>query len=434
MQMNTKNQKTSYFLLLASYFLLLNAAAQPLQTADILFVKSSKSDFEQSINQVTKIENNISFSHIGLVEVNENGTFVWEATPQNGVTQTPLKQFIINNSIEIYLGRLKKEFQHLFPKAIEDVTQHLGKKYDFAFDFNNDEYYCSELIYKAFNYDETIFEANPMTFIEQNSNNFLPFWQTYFDDLKIPIPEGKLGLNPTGMSQSENLEFVKPYFYTIHVSPDLEIKQLTHHIYLYTSYADVGVWGRVGSNGVIVIAENEAFLIDSPMSNEKTEELVKAIKSNFNAVVTSFVAGHWHDDCVGGLDYLHSQNVETYAHKLTCEILIEKKLLYPKKWFTDSLYINFNSINIQCFYLGAGHSQDNIVFYFPAEKILFGGCLIKDLSAKNLGNTVDAVISEWGKTLEKVLQKFSEVEIIVPGHGNFGGFELIDHSQKLLEK
>ena len=84
--------------------------------------------------------------------------------------------------------------------------------------------------------------------------------------------------------------------------------------------------------------------------------------------------------------------------------------------------------------MGAAHTVDNIVVWIPDEKILFGGCMIKELKANNLGNIVDADIDAWPKTLKTVRSEFSMAKIVIPGHGLYGGIELIDHTIDLLKE
>ena len=86
---------------------------------------------------------------------------------------------------------------------------------------------------------------------------------------------------------------------------------------------------------------------------------------------------------------------------------------------------------VELSFLGGGHTIDNIVAWIPAMKILFGGCLVKSLNARNLGNTKEADLMSYPATLKKVREKYSEAKIVIPGHGQPGGIELIDHTIKL---
>ena len=89
---------------------------------------------------------------------------------------------------------------------------------------------------------------------------------------------------------------------------------------------------------------------------------------------------------------------------------------------------------IDCFYLGAAHSTDNIVVWIPSEKILFAGCMIKSVNARNLGNTADGDLTAYPGTIKKLLAKFPDVKVVIPGHGDFGGMELVKHTKELAEE
>jgi hypothetical protein len=53
--------------------------------------------------------------------------------------------------------------------------------------------------------DPHFFETPNMTFKKEGTDELLPFWIEYFEKLNIPVPEGKPGINPTGLSRSEKL-------------------------------------------------------------------------------------------------------------------------------------------------------------------------------------------------------------------------------------
>lgn len=222
---------------------------------------------------------------------------------------------------------------------------------------------------------------------------------------------------------------------TIEVNKDIHVKKLTDKAYLYTAWADVGSWGRVGSNGLILVDKDRAYLFDTPMHETQTIELTDWIRTNLKARIVGFVPGHWHSDCVGGMDYLNRQGVKTYADKQTNEILKKKGLPQAKSSFSDSVVLKLNDIEIKCYYLGGGHATDNIVTWIPSEKILFGGCMLKDTLTTGLGNTADAApLNEWLQTVQSVGKKFKQAKIVIPGHGEIGGLEIVEHTQKILIK
>jgi metallo-beta-lactamase class B len=63
---------------------------------------------------------------------------------------------------------------------------------------------------------------------------------------------------------------------------------------------------------------------------------------------------------------------------------------------------------------------------------MFGGCLIKELKAGK-GYLGDANIINWSKTVEKVKKEYPNVQIVIPGHGEYGNSKLLDYTIKLFK-
>ena len=106
----------------------------------------------------------------------------------------------------------------------------------------------------------------------------------------------------------------------------------------------------------------------------------------------------------------------------------------PRHGFTDSLRLVLGGETVECHYLGGGHTADNIVVWIPSEKILFAGCMVKDVHSKGLGNLSDANLEEWLPTVQKVTARFPDACIVIPGHGQIGGKEILVHTSKLLKE
>jgi metallo-beta-lactamase class B len=83
-------------------------------------------------------------------------------------------------------------------------------------------------------------------------------------------------------------------------------------------------------------------------------------------------------------------------------------------------------------FFGEGHTRDNVVGYFPSEKILFGGCLIKEVGARK-GYLGDANVADWSGTVRKIKKHYPSVNIVVPGHGAFGNKRLLDYTIRLFK-
>ena len=62
---------------------------------------------------------------------------------------------------------------------------------------------------------------------------------------------------------------------------------------------------------------------------------------------------------------------------------------------------------------------------------MFGGCFVKSLKNKSLGYTGDANISEWPNSMQKVINRYPDAKLAVPGHGKIGDVSLLKHTQAL---
>ncbi|MDR2982957.1 MAG: subclass B1 metallo-beta-lactamase [Puniceicoccales bacterium] len=219
----------------------------------------------------------------------------------------------------------------------------------------------------------------------------------------------------------------------IKVSDDIEVIKLSEKAYVHVSVSEMEGFGKVASNGLLLVDQGEAFLFDTPVTNEQTEALAKWITNSLHARIIKFVPTHWHQDCMGGLAYLHKQGVESYANVKTVEIAKTKRLPQPNHSFSDALTLRLHGTEALCWFPGGGHAVDNIIVWIPSEKILFGGCMVKDAKATSLGNVADGDLHAWPKTIAAVQGRFPEARIIIPGHGEIGGQELLTHTRELLK-
>jgi metallo-beta-lactamase class B len=215
------------------------------------------------------------------------------------------------------------------------------------------------------------------------------------------------------------------------VNEDIHLIYLGDSLFIHKTWHVVNDF-RFSSNGLVIIRNGQALMIDTPMDNQKTEVLSNFIKDSISANISNILVTHFHDDCLGGLDYLHGMGVKSIAGSITKKKCIDLNLSIPQKSFVDTLNFDFNGEKIICRYFGAGHTVDNITVWLPESKILFGGCLVKSINAKGLGNTADAEIKDWSSTVEKVLNHYHDIKNVIPGHGPWGGRELLYHTIELV--
>ena len=190
-----------------------------LQVGDLLFQDLDCGSLCDAIEKVTTGYRKANFSHVGIVAKDDKGNFVVIEALPTGVNVTSLETFLdssfdADRQPKVVVGRLKQKYHHLIPLALKEAFALKGKSYDKVFDYSNDSYYCSELIYEIFlqaNGGKPIFALQPMTFKDPDTKDTFPAWEEYFSELDIPIPEGKLGINPGSISCSPALDIIHAY-------------------------------------------------------------------------------------------------------------------------------------------------------------------------------------------------------------------------------
>jgi len=219
----------------------------------------------------------------------------------------------------------------------------------------------------------------------------------------------------------------------VYKSENLVVTKLSDHIYEHTSYLQTDDFGKVPCNGMIVVDKNEAIILDTPTDAKSSVELIQFVSDELNSKINAVAATHFHEDCLGGLDEFHDRNVPSYANQMTIDLLKNQTQNIPQNGFENELTLKVGDKNIWVNYFGEGHTKDNVVAYFPDEKALFGGCLIKEMNASK-GYLGDSNESEWPATVSKIKAKYPEIQLVIPGHGERGGMKLLDYTIQLFKR
>ncbi|KAB5489433.1 MULTISPECIES: subclass B1 metallo-beta-lactamase [Flagellimonas] len=212
----------------------------------------------------------------------------------------------------------------------------------------------------------------------------------------------------------------------------LEIVQLSEHTYVHISYLETESFGKVACNGMIVLDDGEAIVLDTPVDDAVSKELLGWLETQ-HVSVKAVVATHFHEDCLGGLRSFHKKGIASYAHQKTIGLLPEKEGERPRNGFTGLTEIGVGNKKVLLDFIGEGHTPDNIIAYFPYEDVMFGGCLVKSVGASK-GFLGDANVAEWSRTVSDIKSKYPNTAIVVPGHGESGNSELLDYTIALFTK
>ena len=220
---------------------------------------------------------------------------------------------------------------------------------------------------------------------------------------------------------------------TVFQTEKLVIVRLSPHVYQHISFLNAGSFGRVPSNGTLIVNEKQAVIFDTPADDEGSVELINFVSEKLKSKIIAVIPTHFHEDCVGGMSTFNKHEIPAYASNRTITLLKNKGNKYASTLhgFKDQLILKIGEKEVIADYVGEGHTKDNIIGYFPSEKVMFGGCLIKELGADK-GNLEDANTGAWPLTVTELKKKYSKTKIVIPGHGAAGGMDLLDYTIQLF--
>jgi metallo-beta-lactamase class B len=89
---------------------------------------------------------------------------------------------------------------------------------------------------------------------------------------------------------------------------------------------------------------------------------------------------------------------------------------------------------IEVYFPGAGHTRDNVVVWLAKSHLLFGGCLVLNSYSRKLGYIDDASIKDWPQSIQNVLNKYPNIDMVILGKGQIGDISLLHKTQKLARK
>ncbi len=215
-------------------------------------------------------------------------------------------------------------------------------------------------------------------------------------------------------------------------SPDLALARVSDAVWIHVSYQVLN-GARTPANGLVVRAPGGGVvLVDTPWDDEKTRQLLGLIEKQVGGRVKLALITHAHDDRIGGIRALMASGIRVVSGQLTRELAVKQGLPAPEAATQNPRAFDVDGTKVELFYPGAGHTRDNTVVWVPDAKVLFGGCLVKDVRATSKGNIADADLAAWPGTIENVMGQYPDAARVIPGHGDPGGRELLEHTIRVV--
>lgn len=211
----------------------------------------------------------------------------------------------------------------------------------------------------------------------------------------------------------------------------LEISHLAGDFYVYVTYSDYN-GEQVPSNSMYVVTTNGVVLIDTPWDPAQFQPLLDSIQKRHNKKVVLCVATHFHADATAGLEYYSGQGIATYTSAHTHSLSIQRNEKVAQHHFSKDTSFVVGNHSFSTYYPGEGHSPDNIVIWFPADKILYGGCFVKSSDSTSIGNIGDANIPAWEVSVKKTMKQFNSPQFVIPGHLSWRGKDNLRHTLSII--
>jgi len=240
--------------------------------------------------------------------------------------------------------------------------------------------------------------------------------------------------------------------------------------------------GKAIGNSGIVDNGDETIIFDTFLSPDAAEEMIRIVGEMKLSPIKYVINSHFDNDHVRGNQSFPSE-VKILSTKRTAELIAEmepkeiaaEKIYAPKQFkYYDSLERTFTGdtssgeymtikmmrpyfeelseshikimtrlpdtyvenekaldgsrIKVRLIEKGKGHTESDLIMYLPEEKILFAGDLVFNKAHPYLGYGYSDELKVRLTELERM-----EPGIVVPGHGDPGGVEIIRSNREYIE-
>ncbi len=182
-------------------------AALEVREGDLLFVTAGHGGLSAAIDDATAKQGSTSFDHVALVAAAPQGWEVLHADEKGSRRQT-LDQFredARGKQRQIVVYRLRAPPGNAITDAVATARTMLGKPYNTAYVLNDDSYYCSDFIERAFRAHH-VFALQPMNFRNPQTGEISQHWVDLYRGMGMDVPQDLPGTNPNDMAAATVLQ------------------------------------------------------------------------------------------------------------------------------------------------------------------------------------------------------------------------------------
>jgi cyclase len=173
-------------------------------------------------------------------------------------------------------------------------------------------------------------------------------------------------------------------------------------------------------NVAIYLTDDGVILVDDKFE-QNYDEIMANIKKLTAKPVKYVLNTHQHGDHTGSNAKMIAGGVEILIHKNARANMVKgKQPGLPQVTYADQAQVFLGGKEVDAYYNGRGHTNGDVVIYFPALRVVHTGDLFTtSAGAGTVAPILDynngASAADWTKTLDGVLKL--DFDTVIPGHG-----------------
>lgn len=188
------------------------------------------------------------------------------------------------------------------------------------------------------------------------------------------------------------------------------------------------------SNAAFIVGPDGVVVIDALGSPALAEALISAIGKVSAKKITTVIVTHYHADHVYGLQSFQKIGAKIIGHPAAKEYLNSEtarqrlsasraelapwvdgntNLIEADTWLSNETKLNLSGLELVVKPVGPAHTPEDLVIFFPKEKILFTGDLLFRGRLPFIGSTANT--GPWIQALNSFID--FKANLAIPGHG-----------------
>ena len=218
----------------------------------------------------------------------------------------------------------------------------------------------------------------------------------------------------------------------VSLGADVYVQRLAPNVWRHVSFKLLPGLGPVPANGVVVATGDGALVIDTAWNSEQGAVILDWAEKEIGPV-RAVIVTHAHDDRLGGLEESSQRGIPSFALAETSRLAAEAGWPPIREPIDSGYSLASFGVRGEVYFPGAGHTVDNATVWLEDQRLLVGSCLVRSANATSLGNIEQADLESWPEAIARLQERYPEVLIVVPGHGDPGGPELLSRTRELSE-